>query len=558
MPERAAWQGTMEQILLKLTGIFGAVFLFGFAVFIHELGHFLAAKAFGIGVSKFAIGFGPKMLAKKWGETEYSIRWIPLGGFVSLKGMIEDESEVSEKGPDKVEASEAAGTEEEATQQDPGSMTEDLDALRSRPAWQRIVVFGAGVTCNYLLAIFLIAIILMIGEAKPVQLPNHLEEVPEDSLMYELGWRSGDRIVDVDREPISSLGPVLEESRRIAPPNSENAFKSMNDVWEGIGNAIPEGSSRFRTLNFLKERIFGKNDSAVSSPTLLMTVERDGEYLQLPYPPEVYDDKDEVEHFAPPRPAYVSAVIPDTPAHNARLVKDNYEPFTEVNPYPTWDEMRPEPLRRGDTIISINGKPIKTWKEMSRMLRANPNEQITLTVQRVENGETKHVLLTTMLETDESEEKRGHLGIYSTLPPGDGEREGLSPLEAITKAPMVTLLTTDRLIYETVAVFGKSSKDLKRNVGGPIAIGVMAYDAAQRGWYDYLNLFAMICIILSVMNLLPIPILDGGYIAITIVEAIIRRPLPRKLIEPLLITFFILFLILFGWIFMNDIMNWVL
>jgi regulator of sigma E protease len=547
----------MELILPKLIGIFGAIFLFGFAVFIHELGHFLAAKAFGIGVSKFAIGFGPKMLAKQWGETEYSIRWIPLGGFVSLKGMIEGLDEEEEK-PEEAEEKEEGEAEVDGESADKGSMTEDLDALRSRPAWQRIVVFGAGVTCNYLLAIFLVAILMMIGEPKTIELPNRLEKVPEDSQMYELGWRTDDRIVDVERKAISSLGPVLEASRRIAPPNSGDAFKSMDDVNEAVAKKLPGGSYRFRTLHFLKERIFGKDQSALTSPTLVMTVEREGEYLQLPFPPEVYGDADEMEHFQPPRPAYIGAVIPDSPAHRARLVKDNYEPGTAVRPYPTWDEMRHESLRRGDEIIAINGESVQSWKEMSKLLRANPNQQITLTIERVTNGEQKTMLLTTSLETDDSEERRGQLGIYNMLPQTDGEREGVSPIKAILGAPMRTLLITDRLIYETVAVFKKPAKDIKRNVGGPIAIGVMAYREAQRGLYDYLKLFAMICIILSVMNLLPIPILDGGYIMITIIEAVIGRPLPRKLIEPMLITFFILFLILFGWIFLNDIMNWVL
>ncbi|MFW5870364.1 MAG: site-2 protease family protein, partial [Candidatus Sumerlaeota bacterium] len=213
-------------------------------------------------------------------------------------------------------------------------------------------------------------------------------------------------------------------------------------------------------------------------------------------------------------------------------------------------------LKAGDMIVAINDQPVATWAKMSEILRENPNEQITLTVRRGEGEDERLMLLTTMLERDD-EEQQGRLGVYYTPPPGKGPREGEPIHKALWKAPMRTLQLTDLIVYETVSVFTRSPREIKRNVGGPIVIGIMAYREAQRGLYHYLKLFAMICIILSIMNLLPIPILDGGYIAITLVEGIIGRPLPRKVIEPLLTIFFILFMLLFGWIFFNDIMNWV-
>jgi regulator of sigma E protease len=79
----------MHAIGSGLIGVLGALFLFGFAVLVHEFGHFVVAKLSGVGVTKFAIGFGPKIFAFTWRGTEYSVRWIPLGGFVALKGMIE-------------------------------------------------------------------------------------------------------------------------------------------------------------------------------------------------------------------------------------------------------------------------------------------------------------------------------------------------------------------------------------------------------------------------------------------------------------------------------------
>jgi regulator of sigma E protease len=115
---------------------------------------------------------------------------------------------------------------------------------------------------------------------------------------------------------------------------------------------------------------------------------------------------------------------------------------------------------------------------------------------------------------------------------------------------------TDRVIYTTVELLvTKSGKEVKKNVAGPVGITVMAYKSAKSGLEDYLMLFMSINIMLAVMNLLPIPILDGGYIMITCLETLIRRPVPRKLLEPVMMLFFICFIILFIFLFSNDLVR---
>ena len=95
------------------------------------------------------------------------------------------------------------------------------------------------------------------------------------------------------------------------------------------------------------------------------------------------------------------------------------------------------------------------------------------------------------------------------------------------------------------------------NLSGPMGIVILAYKSAQQGLNHYLTLFIGISIILTILNLLPIPVLDGGYILITLIEALIRRPIPHRILTTVLTVFTVLFLLLFGFLTYNDLMNWV-
>ena len=223
MLSRAQWLGPMQEILPRLVGIVGLVFLFGFSIFIHELGHFLVAKLSGVGVSKFALGFGPKIVAFVRGGTEYSIRWLPLGGFVALKGMIEgigeEEEATSPPEPHAERQAEGSGGDppgKDAESADKpetakSSVTEDLDALRHKHPSIRLAVFTAGVACNYLTAICVMVLYLAYGPLEPAERPSLVEKVPETSQLHALGWRSGDRIVGVGLQGATANPEPQEE-----------------------------------------------------------------------------------------------------------------------------------------------------------------------------------------------------------------------------------------------------------------------------------------------------------------------------------------------------------
>jgi len=155
------------------------VVAFGLVIFIHELGHFLAAKWCGVHVRKFAIGFGPPLLKWQPGETEYSLRPIPLGGFVDLAGEHPDVDE-----------------------------EDNPRALWRRPAWQRATVFSAGVVMNAVLALLLFTVAPMVG----MQVPSPvIGKVPEGTPAAEAGIQPGDRLVRINGEPVQSFNDVQFE-----------------------------------------------------------------------------------------------------------------------------------------------------------------------------------------------------------------------------------------------------------------------------------------------------------------------------------------------------------
>lgn len=159
--------------------------MLGILIFVHELGHFLAARIGGVGVLKFSLGFGPKIFGKKIGETEYVVSWIPLGGFVKLLGE--------------------SGTEDLAPE-------DEKRSFFKQPTWKRLLIVLAGPVFNFLLAIVIFFIVYMYG------LPNLVPvvgEMAKDSAAQASGIVAGDQIVSLNDQKIrywDEIRPVIAKS----------------------------------------------------------------------------------------------------------------------------------------------------------------------------------------------------------------------------------------------------------------------------------------------------------------------------------------------------------
>jgi len=152
------------------------IIVLGVLIFFHELGHFLVARMFGIGVSTFSLGFGPKLFSFVSGKTEYRLSAVPLGGYVSLVGEADDEENV----PDQF-------TPEEK--------------FSGRPPWQRTLVVAAGPVFNFILAWFIFWGLFWSGGQ--LELVSEIGEVADNSPAYEAGLKPGDRVIEVDGRKIT-------------------------------------------------------------------------------------------------------------------------------------------------------------------------------------------------------------------------------------------------------------------------------------------------------------------------------------------------------------------
>ncbi|MCK5489311.1 MAG: RIP metalloprotease RseP [Gemmatimonadetes bacterium] len=270
--------------------VLATVVVLGVLIFVHELGHFLAAKAVDIEVQRFSLGLGPKMFGFQWGETEYVISWFPLGGYVKMAGMAEEE------GIGMVEGGASGGRE---------PSPRDFDA-KSLPA--RTLVISAGVLMNLL---FAIAAFIVVARAQGVQLAL-ISEVQEGSPAAVAGFQAGDRILSVEGQRVRAFeelallvqqrpeDPIRVGVERGGERLSLNVVPRRVSVWSdvirdsvdigqigvtsdpesgyrtlGWTEAIPEGSFRTwywvrTTLEFLGQLVSGKSSAKeVGGPILI-------------------------------------------------------------------------------------------------------------------------------------------------------------------------------------------------------------------------------------------------------------------------------------------------
>jgi regulator of sigma E protease len=409
--------------LLSTVGIFvGALMIL---VFIHELGHFLAAKLFGMRVERFSVGFPPRIWGFKKGDTDYCIGATPLGGYVKIAGMV-DES-----------------MDNEFLEQEPQPWE-----YRSKPVWQRIVVITAGVIFNMILAFFIFTGMIMTNGKVVVPVEN-VEGIyiTEQSILHEIGFRNDDRIVGVNGENVPYFNDLV-------------------------------------------------SSSALTSQNLSYQVIRNGEEITIPVASSFLDSIQtrgfiEAEFILPSSP---SSIVSNSPASEAGL-------------------------QRGDKIISFNGEEVNYWLQLTGLIQSNPEgEAIELKVLR--DGDT----FTTSVTPED-----GTIGIYAPdLEIAGGIRIDYGILESISSGWEETGEQTTGILQGFARMI-KGDISVRQNLGGPIAIANMTKQATDAsGWIGFWTITALLSITLAIMNILPIPALDGGHLVFLIYEGITRKEPSEK------------------------------
>lgn len=406
----------------------------GVLVTIHEAGHFFAAKWVGIQVPRFSIGFGPRVVGFTRGETEYVISAIPLGGYVKMAGMEDDEAQSVLEG-----GSEGVPVDPERT-------------FDSKPLWARTLVISAGVIVNFLFAV------LVFGALAAVY---------------------GERIIRITRvatpEPATAVGPAAEAAKIPFGSRVVSVGGTPVSSWGGIRNGIVD---------------------AVPGP--LPVVLEGGRTVTLMVPEGRTARIEVARSIEPLIPAVIPRVEPGQPAARAGM-------------------------KAGDRVVAVNGKPVQGWNDFVRVVRASPGLPLPIEVER--GGQRVRMTITPVTEREDGPEGKsitvGRIGAYPPQVPT--ERRSVGVVEAVktgftdTWDGTVAILDALRDL-----VTGRTSA---RNMGGLLTIGQASGQTARMGLDVFLGFLAFFSINLAVLNLLPIPVLDGGHLMFLAIEAVRGRPL---------------------------------
>ncbi|MFW5947496.1 MAG: RIP metalloprotease RseP [Gemmatimonadota bacterium] len=402
----------------------------GVLILVHELGHFVAARAFDIHVSRFSIGLGPRVVGFRRGETEFRISLLPLGGYVKLTGM---------KEMDLIE-----GDDDEAAAVDPDRH------FAAKPAGVRAIVLSAGVAMNVVLGVALLA-----GFAMTRGMPASSEPVV-GNIVAE--WLSD------GTEELASI-PAGTRITRVG----DRDVATMSDVSRAI-MAARAGDLTFR-----------------------------------------------FEHRAP-----VTITVPEE-ARQRQFLPVAIEPVSSappvVGPVRENGPAAAAGLRSGDHVLTADGRPVGTWQALSRVVRDNPGRELNLRVRRDSDTFSATLTPATLRVGDRV---LGSLGASLDLAEDVTPREPVGPVAAVTYGFTQS--------WEIVTLMGSfvaglfDGRHSAREVGGPIVIAQISGIASRAGLATLLFFAGILSINLAIMNILPIPALDGGHLALIALEKVRGRP----------------------------------
>ena len=446
----------MDAILGFLSYLPGILIALGILVFVHELGHFLAARLFGMRVDKFSIGFPPKIFGKQVGDTEYVLGAVPLGGYVKIAGMVDESLDDG-----------FAETEPQP------------DEYRSKPVWQRIVVITAGVIFNLVFAVMVyVGLKAAYGEEYIPAENVEAVYVDEGSIAYDMGLRTGDRLVAANGRPLVQFEDLYSPATLAADP-----------------------------LTLTVER-GGREETFTGPEQLLSKLNQD--------PAPGVGDPFGISFL----PALIGGVQQDSPAGQAGIEPGDRVVVVGADTIQFWTQLPAAVEAAGGQAVPVTivrhisedppegGRRIATYESGDGEI-ANAMYQVELTPRYDEVAE-RYLLGVTAPTADQLREEYGVA------------RRDYGPVEAVGAGAKEMWANT---AFQATAIgrLFTGREDVRQSVGGPVAIAKAAKQAADSGARSFWNLVAMLSIALALFNILPIPALDGGHLVFLLYEGITRR-----------------------------------
>ncbi len=516
--------------------ILGFIIILGPLVVVHEFGHFLFARIFGVKAEVFSIGFGPKLWKKQFGETEFCVSAIPLGGYVKLLG-----EDLSEEGDSKI------------------SEAERKRALQFQPPWKRFFIFFGGPLFNFIFAIVIFMAIMLIGEPKPA---NFVVRILPDSVAYESGFRSGDKIIEVASKPVSRFEDVVMEVRE--HPDEVVEFKVLHRNAELPETLKMQLSSEEGFSLYGERRQVGMIDGMIISPRLpkvgvsnskspagkagIITgdiVSRvntaqiiSWEQLEWVYadtkPGEIVNFELESEAGAG-KPKEASFVKPKR-SKNIQHDLGLYSSELFIDKVVAESPAEKAGLLKGDRIVSISGKILNSYWRLKETIQNVTKEKGNVKVAWERDGKLlNRVVVPTENQIRDpllKKVKEFTIGILPLAMYGEPEYV----INRIWNPFVLLYEGTSRMVdltWRNVVVIRKMiSGDVSvATLGGPILIGKIAGESLSRGLIAFLTTMAILSVGLGILNVLPIPVLDGGHLLLLGIEGIRGKPMKLRQME---------------------------
>jgi regulator of sigma E protease len=515
--------------------IIGFLIMLAPLVIVHEMGHFLFAKLFNVKAEAFSIGFGPRIFKKQIGETEWRVSLIPLGGYVKL-----------------------LGEDPEA----PLSPADKARSLNAQAPWKRFFIFFGGPLFNFLWAILVYAAILAIGEP---QMSAQVGRVIPDSPAAKHGFISGDIIQSIDGAPVKTFEEVANKID--AKPNQKLTFAVLrNDPFTGEKSSLELQAEATHKQGFSvygEETMVGDIDGilpagragtiGISSPTSEAAKAgfKSGDVVTQLFGKAVksWEDVDAIYARIPSGSSFNVEVASKTqvtwtkPKNSTGGIGADFglyssEMFIEKTVPKSPAETAG--IKTGDRMVSIAGTPVNHFFALRETVQKS-----------AENSAQKSKLIELAWERD------GKIMKAEVEPTATGNRDALlnkttqytigvmpalnwaEPTMVVERIynPLVLLTKgTEKMLTFTYRNFVSIKKMFTGDVsmatlGGPILIGKIAGESLSRGLIAFLGTMAILSIGLGVLNILPVPVLDGGHILLLIIESIRGKPLSLKQLE---------------------------
>ena len=536
-----------------LSFIIPMIVLLGLLIFVHELGHFLAAKYYKVAVETFSLGFGPKLIKVVRNGTVYCVSALPLGGYVKMFG--------DEPGKDIPEE-------------------QKRQSYLHKPVGQRIVIVLAGPLMNLFFASILFYWIAWIGDKA---ISPTVGEIAPNSVAYELGFRPYDKVLSINEKPVQTWDEVQNAIE--TSPNQTLTFRLDRNGENLKLQAQPSLSANdnlFSTADKIG-KIKGLNSDlhlpvigvSRNSPAFLSGFRSGDQILEV--------DGEPVKWFKDVEPSILESLFNGPGLAKVKLrrfedfrQRDNFEEitltlnalnFTTQNlglfiPETLVAEVQDESpaakagLQRMDQIVEINGNPIISFEDIVQNVSHFDTDGEPLSVKVLRGDIQMQFPVRPEMNTLEGQygetENRFTIGVFPVLlaMPNTFLWKSDSFGEALSRAfhqtahwTKVTLLSFVRILQNRVS---------SKNVSGIISIGQVAQQSWSLGLNAFLKIMAIISINLFVLNLLPIPILDGGHLVLFTLEAIKGSPVSLKKVEVAQQVGFLVLLFLMAFALFND------